>query len=198
MKAVKVSLWFPNSVYFCLNSSPAWEQDENETKPHQVQMQTAHGTHRLMDRAWEKEIALQTTLKMHIIGFVSKKHREVMDRAPTFSSSSQEAQPEPLGAAGSVFIQLIPFTCRQPPAMGSEPLGLREQLIPTISLISGTHTVLWKDKIPFSKQWFLEVTKKGPDHLMAATHQDFSPWEWRVKHEVTKSTVRNPLYSEFH
>lgn len=62
-----------------------------------------------MDRAWEKEIALKITLKMHIIGFVSKKQKEVTDRAPTFSFSSQEAQPEPLGAAGDVFTQFCLF-----------------------------------------------------------------------------------------
>lgn len=60
-----------------------------------------------MDRAGEKEIALECTLKMYILGFVSEEQREVTDTAPTFPSASQEAQAEPLGAAGRVFYPVL-------------------------------------------------------------------------------------------
>lgn len=121
-------------------------------KPHQVQMQTAHGTHRAMDRAGQKEMALESTLKMHILGFVSKEQREVTDTAPTSSSASQEAQPEPLGAAGRVFLS------------SSARLDRAKREQPWLKLILG--------KTNPNKQLKLQVAK-----LIPFTCRDHSPWD---------------------
>lgn len=89
VKASKVSEYFTNSDYFGLNRSPP-----SESRMEMGQKDTKYRCKEHMEhRDWwtelerKKEIAPESTLKMYILGFVSKKQREVTDRAPNFPSS---------------------------------------------------------------------------------------------------------------